>query len=253
MAASPRGKVALVTGASAGIGKASALALLAAGYSVVLTARRGELLERAIDEAGARDRALAVTADVGDPQSVKALFAKTKERFGRLDVLFNNAGMGAPAMPMEDLPFEKWQQVVSADLTGTFLCCQEAIRIMKAQQPRGGRIINNGSISAHAPRPRSIAYTATKHAISGITKTISLDGRPFDIACSQIDIGNAATEMTERMKKGVPQADCSMAVEPTMNVQHVADAVVHMASLPLDANVQFMTIMATKMPFVGRG
>ena len=253
MAASPKGKVALVTGASAGIGKASALALLAAGYSVVLTARRGELLERAIEEAGARDRALAVTADVGDPQSVKALFAKAKERFGRLDLLFNNAGMGAPAMPMEDLPFEKWQQVVSANLTGTFLCCQEAIRIMKAQQPRGGRIINNGSISAHAPRPRSIAYTATKHAISGITKTISLDGRPFDIACSQIDIGNAATEMTERMKKGVPQADGSMAVEPTMNVQHVADAVVHMANLPLDANVQFMTIMATKMPFVGRG
>jgi len=253
MAASPKGKVALVTGASAGIGKASALALLAAGYSVVLTARRGELLERAIEEAGARDRALAVTADVGDPQSVKALFAKAKERFGRLDLLFNNAGMGAPAMPMEDLPFEKWQQVVSANLTGTFLCCQEAIRIMKAQQPRGGRIINNGSISAHAPRPRSIAYTATKHAITGITKTISLDGRPFDIACSQIDIGNAATEMTERMTQGVMQANGEMGIEPRMDVKHVADAIVFMAALPLEANVQFMTIMATKMPFVGRG
>ena len=253
MAASPKGKVALVTGASAGIGKASALALLAAGYSVVLTARRGELLERAIEEAGARDRALAVTADVGDPQSVKALFAKAKVRFGRLDLLFNNAGMGAPAMPMEDLPFEKWQQVVSANLTGTFLCCQEAIRIMKAQQPRGGRIINNGSISAHAPRPRSIAYTATKHAITGITKTISLDGRPFDIACSQIDIGNAATEMTERMTQGVMQANGEMGIEPRMDVKHVADAIVFMAALPLEANVQFMTIMATKMPFVGRG
>ena len=253
MAASPKGKVALVTGASAGIGKASALALLAAGYSVVLTARRGELLERAIEESGARERALAVTADVGDPQSVKALFARTKDRFGRLDVLFNNAGMGAPAMPMEDLPFDKWQAVLSANLTGTFLCCQEAIRIMKAQQPRGGRIINNGSISAHAPRPMSIAYTATKHAISGITKTISLDGRPFDIACSQIDIGNAATEMTERMTKGVMQANGEMGIEPRMDVKHVADAIVFMAALPLEANVQFMTLMATKMPFVGRG
>jgi NAD(P)-dependent dehydrogenase (short-subunit alcohol dehydrogenase family) len=253
MAATPNGKVALVTGASAGIGKASALALLAAGYRVVLTARRGELLERAIEESGARDRALAVTADVGDPQSVKALFARTRERFGRLDVLFNNAGMGAPAMPMEDLPFDIWQAVVSANLTGTFLCCQEAIRIMKAQDPRGGRIINNGSISAHAPRPMSIAYTATKHAVSGITKTISLDGRPFDIACSQIDIGNAATEMTERMTKGVMQANGEMGIEPRMDVKHVADAIVFMAALPLEANVQFMTIMATKMPFVGRG
>ena len=253
MAASPNGKVALVTGASAGIGKASALALLAAGYSVVLTARRAELLERAVAESGAADRALAITSDVGDPQSVKSLFARTRERFGRLDVLFNNAGMGAPAMPMEDLPFEKWQAVVSANLTGTFLCCQEAIRIMKAQQPRGGRIINNGSISAHAPRPMSIAYTATKHAVSGITKTISLDGRPFDIACSQIDIGNAATEMTERMTKGVMQANGEMGIEPRMDVKHVADAIVFMAGLPLDANVQSMTIMATKMPFVGRG
>jgi NAD(P)-dependent dehydrogenase (short-subunit alcohol dehydrogenase family) len=253
MAASPNGKVALVTGASAGIGKASALALLEAGYSVVLSARRGDLLERAIAQSGAADRALAVTADVGDPRSVKELFAKTRERFGRLDVLFNNAGTGAPAMPMEDLPFEKWQQVVNANLTGTFLCCQEAVRMMKAQSPRGGRIINNGSISAHAPRPMSIAYTATKHAISGITKTISLDGRPFDIACSQIDIGNAATEMTERMANGVMQANGAMAVEPRMDVKHVADAIVFMAALPLEANVQFMTIMATKMPFVGRG
>jgi NAD(P)-dependent dehydrogenase (short-subunit alcohol dehydrogenase family) len=253
MAGNANGKVALVTGASAGIGKASALALLAAGYSVVLTARRGELLEKAIAESGAGDRALAVTADVGDPQSVKQLFARAQERFGRLDVLFNNAGMGAPAMPMEDLPFEKWQAVLSANLTGTFLCCQEAIRIMKAQTPRGGRIINNGSISAHAPRPMSIAYTATKHAVSGITKTISLDGRPFDIACSQIDIGNAATEMTERMTKGVMQANGEMAIEPRMDVKHVADAIVFMAALPLEANVQFMTLMATKMPFVGRG
>ena len=248
-----KGKVALVTGASAGIGKASALALMREGYRVVFTARRLEMLEQAIAESGAPDRALAVAADVGDPASVRALFAKTKEKFGRLDVLFNNAGMGAPAMPMEDLPFEKWQAVVSANLTGTFLCCQEAVRIMKAQDPKGGRIINNGSISAHAPRPMSIAYTATKHAITGITKTISLDGRKHDIACSQIDIGNAATEMTERMTKGVMQANGEMGLEPRMDVKHVASAVVYMASLPLDANVQFMTIMATKMPFVGRG
>ena len=246
-------KVALVTGASAGIGKASALALMREGYRVVFTARRLEMLEQAIAESGAPDRALAVAADVGDPASVRALFAKTKEKFGRLDVLFNNAGMGAPAVPMEDLPFEKWQAVVSANLTGTFLCCQEAVRMMKAQDPKGGRIINNGSISAHAPRPMSIAYTATKHAITGITKTISLDGRKHDIACSQIDIGNAATEMTERMTKGVMQANGEMGIEPRMDVKHVASAVVYMASLPLDANVQFMTIMATKMPFVGRG
>jgi len=247
-------KVALVTGASSGIGKASALALLREGYRVVLTARRQEMLDKAIAESGAGpDRAMAVTANVGDPQSVRDLFAKTKAKFGRLDVLFNNAGMGAPAMPMEDLPFDKWQEVVAANLTGTFLCCQEAVRIMKAQDPRGGRIINNGSISAHAPRPMSIAYTATKHAITGITKTISLDGRKHDIACGQIDIGNAATEMTERMTKGVMQADGEMAVEPRMDVRHVASAVAYMASLPLDANVQFMTIMATKMPFVGRG
>ena len=253
MAASPNAKVALVTGASAGIGRASALALLAAGYSVVLTARRGDMLERAVAESGAADRALAVRADVGDPQSVKQLFAQARERFGRLDVLFNNAGMGAPAMPMEDLPFEKWQAVVAANLTGTFLCCQEAIRMMKAQSPKGGRIINNGSISAHAPRPMSIAYTATKNAVSGITKTLSLDLRKHDIAVCQIDIGNAATEMTQRMSSGVMQADGSIAPEPTMDVAAVADAVVYMASLPLDANVYNMTIMATKMPFVGRG
>ncbi|MGZ5082707.1 MAG: SDR family oxidoreductase, partial [Usitatibacter sp.] len=221
---------------------------------VVLTARRRELLDKAIEDAGVgSDRALAITADVGNPDSVRELFARTKEKFGRLDVLFNNAGMGAPAIPMEDLPFDKWQAVVAANLTGTFLCCQEAIRIMKAQAPKGGRIINNGSISAHAPRPMSIAYTATKHAVTGITKTISLDGRKDDIACCQIDIGNAATEMTERMVKGVMQANGEMAVEPRMDVKHVASAVVYMASLPLDANVQFMTIMATKMPFVGRG
>ena len=246
-------KVALVTGASAGIGKASALALMREGYRVVFTARRLEMLEQAIAESGAPDRALAVASDVSDPASVRALFAKTKEKFGRLDVLFNNAGMGAPAMPMEDLPFEKWQAVVSANLTGTFLCCQEAVRIMKAQDPKGGRIINNGSISAHAPRPMSIAYTATKHAITGITKTLSLDLRKHDIAVGQIDIGNAATEMTERMTQGVMQANGEMGIEPRMDVKHVASAVVYMASLPLDANVQFMTIMATKMPFVGRG
>jgi len=246
-------KVALVTGASAGIGKASALALLREGYRVVLTARRRELLDQAIAESGAGNRALAIASDVGDPASVRELFAQAKAKFGRLDVLFNNAGMGAPAMPMEDLPFEKWQAVVAANLTGTFLCCQEAIRIMKAQSPKGGRIINNGSISAHAPRPMSIAYTATKHAVTGITKTISLDGRKDDIACCQIDIGNAATEMTERMTKGVMQANGEIGLEPRMDVKHVASAVVYMASLPLDANVQFMTIMATKMPFVGRG
>jgi len=248
-------KVALVTGAGTGIGKAAALALAKEGYSVVFAGRRAELLDKAVAEAPAPERALAVPADVGSPESVKALFAKTKERFGRLDVLFNNAGTGAPAMPMEDLPFERWQAVVAANLTGTFLCCQEAIRIMKAQSPKGGRIINNGSISAHAPRPMSIAYTATKHAVTGITKTLSLDGRKDDIACCQIDIGNAATEMTDRMVQGqgVPQANGTYMVEPRMDVRHVASAIVYMASLPLDANVQFMTIMATKMPFVGRG
>ncbi|MGZ5040218.1 MAG: SDR family oxidoreductase, partial [Usitatibacter sp.] len=224
------GKVALVTGASAGIGKASALALLREGYRVVLTARRRELLDKAIEDAGVgSDRALAITADVGNPDSVRELFARTKEKFGRLDVLFNNAGMGAPAIPMEDLPFDKWQAVVAANLTGTFLCCQEAIRIMKAQAPKGGRIINNGSISAHAPRPMSIAYTATKHAVTGITKTISLDGRKDDIACCQIDIGNAATEMTEPMANGVMQATGEIKPEPRLDVNDVARAVVYMA------------------------
>jgi len=250
---SGNGKVALVTGASAGIGKASAQALIAAGWSVVLTARRGEQLEAAVKSSAAPERGLAVASDVGDPESVKALFAKAKAKFGRLDLLFNNAGMGAPAMPFEELPFEKWRDVVAANLTGTFLCCQEAVKIMKDQSPKGGRIINNGSISAHAPRPMSIAYTATKHAVSGITKTLSLDLRKHDIAVCQIDIGNAATEMTERMTKGVMQANGEMAIEPRMDVKHVADAIVYMGSLPLDANVYNMTIMATKMPFVGRG
>jgi NAD(P)-dependent dehydrogenase (short-subunit alcohol dehydrogenase family) len=246
-------KVAVVTGAGTGIGKAAALALLGEGWSVAFAGRRQEVLDRAARESGAGERALPVAADVGQPESVKKLFAAVQARFGRLDLLFNNAGTGAPAMPMEDLPFEKWQAVVAANLTGTFLCCQEAVRMMKAQSPKGGRIINNGSISAHAPRPMSIAYTATKHGVTGITRTLALDGRKHDIACCQIDIGNAATEMTERMTKGVMQANGEMAVEPRMDVAHVASAIVYMASLPLDANVQFMTIMATKMPFVGRG
>jgi NAD(P)-dependent dehydrogenase (short-subunit alcohol dehydrogenase family) len=246
-------KAAVVTGAGTGIGRAAAQALLKAGYHVAFAGRRLEPLQEGIRESGAEDRAIAVATDVGKPESVRALFAKVKEMYGRLDILFNNAGMGAPAIPMEDLTYEQWQNVVNANLTGSFLCAQEAIRIMKDQDPRGGRIINNGSISAHAPRPYSVAYTATKHAITGLTKCISLDGRKDDIACSQIDIGNAATPMTERMTKGVPQASGEVKVEPRMDVQHVASAVVYMASLPLDANVQFMTIMATKMPFVGRG
>ena len=246
-------KVAIVTGAGTGIGKAAALALLKDGYRVGLAGRRIEPLQEAVQESGAGDRALAIATDVGKPESVRALFGTVKEKFGRLDVLFNNAGMGAPAIPMEDLTFEQWTNVVNANLTGSFLCAQEAIRLMKAQAPKGGRIINNGSISAHTPRPYSVAYTATKHAITGLTKCISLDGRKDDIACSQIDIGNAATPMTERMTKGVPQANGEVKVEPRMDVAHVASAVVYMASLPLDANVQFMTIMATKMPFVGRG
>ncbi len=253
---SGEGKVALVTGSSAGIGKASAMALLKDGWNVVFTARRLENMEAAIKEAGVGpERAIAVKSDVGDPESVKALFAKAKEKFGRLDLLFTNAGMGAPAVPMDELPIEKWNQVVAANLNGTFYCCQEAVRIMKAQQPHGGRIIINGSISAHAPRPMSVAYTATKHAMTGITKTLSLDLRKHDIAVCQIDIGNAATEMTDRMVQGqgVPQAHGGFMIEPRMDVKHVASAIVYMASLPLDANVQFMTIMATKMPFVGRG
>ena len=251
----PNGRVAVVTGAGTGIGRASACALVEAGYSVAFAGRRQELLDKAVAGCAAPDRALACATDVGQPDSVARLFAQVKQKWGRLDVLFNNAGMGAPAMPMEDLPVEKWNAVVAANLTGVFLCCQEAVRIMKSQSPRGGRIINNGSISAHAPRPMTIAYTATKHAVTGITRSISLDGRAHDIACSQIDIGNAATEMTDRMVQGqgVMQANGSMAIEPRMDVQHVAEAIVFMANLPLESNVQFMTIMATKMPFVGRG
>jgi NAD(P)-dependent dehydrogenase (short-subunit alcohol dehydrogenase family) len=247
-------KIALVTGAGTGIGKASALALLRAGYGVVLAGRRAELLEKAVADAGERGAdALAVPANVADPASVKALFAAAFARFGRLDVLFNNAGGGTPPVPLEDLTYEQWKNTVDVNLTGAFLCTQEAFRIMKAQSPRGGRIINNGSISAHAPRPFTAPYTATKHAITGLTKSTSLDGRAYDIACGQIDIGNAATEMTERMARGILQANGQMMVEPRMDVNLVADAVVHMASLPLEANVQFMTIMATKMPYVGRG
>jgi len=247
-------KVAIVTGAGSGIGKASALALMREGYAVVLAGRRKDRLEAAALEGKASGaRMLIVPTDVGDPASVKALFAKTKAAFGRLDLLFNNAGMGAPPVPLEDLTYEQWKSVVDANLTGAFLCTQEAFKLMKSQEPRGGRIINNGSISAHAPRPNSAPYTSTKHAITGLTKSTSLDGRKYDIACGQIDIGNAATEMTARMKAGVPQAHGAVAVEPTMDVENVARSVVLMASLPLDANVQFLTVMATKMPFVGRG
>jgi NAD(P)-dependent dehydrogenase (short-subunit alcohol dehydrogenase family) len=248
--ASPN-KVALVTGAGSGIGKAVALALVQEGYAVVLAGRRKEMLEATANAAGART--LVVPTDVGQPASVRALFARTQETFGRLDLLFNNAGGGAPPVPLEDLTYEQWKAVVDANLTGAFLCTQEAFKIMKSQQPRGGRIINNGSISAHAPRPNSAPYTSTKHAITGLTKSTSLDGRKYDIACGQIDIGNAATDLTAKMKAGVPQAHGAIAVEPTMDVQHVASAVVYMASLPLDANVQFLTVMATKMPFLGRG
>jgi len=246
-------RVALVTGAGTGIGKSAALALLKDGYHVALVGRRKELLDKAAAESGAGERALALASDITRPEVVKDIFGKVKAKWGRLDVLFNNAGMGAPAVPMEDLPLETWKAVVDINLNAMFFCCQEAIRIMKAQEPKGGRIINNGSISAHAPRPMSIAYTATKHAVTGITKTLSLDLRKHDIAGGQIDIGNAATEMTERMTKGVPQANGTMMVEPRMNVAHVGAAVLHMANLPLESNVQFMTIMATKMPFVGRG
>jgi NAD(P)-dependent dehydrogenase (short-subunit alcohol dehydrogenase family) len=246
--------VALVTGAGSGIGRAAALALLREGYSVVLAGRRADRLEQSAAGAGPdAGRALAVRADVSDPSSVRALFEKVKEAFGRLDLLFNNAGMGAPAIPLEDLTPEQWRGVVDVNLTGAFLCTQAAFRIMKEQAPRGGRIINNGSLSAHAPRPNSAPYTATKHAITGLTKATALDGRKYDIACGQIDVGNAGTEMTARMKDGVPQAGGEVAVEPTMDVEHVGRAVVYMASLPLDANVLFLTVMATKMPFVGRG
>jgi NAD(P)-dependent dehydrogenase (short-subunit alcohol dehydrogenase family) len=251
-------KVAVVTGAGSGIGKAVALALIADGWRVAFAGRRLDRLQEAIVEAtGASHsqvgtgtsvaRALAVATDVTHPDAVRALFARTREAFGRVDLLFNNAGISAPPVPIEDLPFEQWRAVVDTNLTGAFLCTQEAVRLMKSQDPRGGRIINNGSIAAHSPRPNSVAYTATKHAITGLTKSTSLDGRAFDIACGQIDIGNARTELAERLPRVGANA------EPLMDVQHVARAVLQMASLPLDANVQFMTIMATKMPFIGRG
>jgi NAD(P)-dependent dehydrogenase (short-subunit alcohol dehydrogenase family) len=246
-------KIALVTGAGSGIGKHVALGLLQEGYCVVLAGRRREALEATAQQSAAGTRALVVPADVSDPASVKALFAKTKEAFGRLDLLFNNAGIFAASTSLEDLPYEQWKAMVDVNLTGPFLCTQEAFRLMKGQLPRGGRIINNGSISAHVPRPNSVAYTSTKHAITGLTKSTSLDGRKYDIACGQIDIGNAATDMTEKMSKGILQANGAVEIEPTMNVEHVVRAVLYMASLPLDANVQFMTVMATKMPFIGRG
>jgi NAD(P)-dependent dehydrogenase (short-subunit alcohol dehydrogenase family) len=248
------GRVALITGAGSGIGRAVSLALHGDGYSVVLAGRRAAELETTASLATASDaRVLVVPTDVSKPDEVRALFARTKETFGRLDLLFNNAGIGAPAVPLEDLELERWRAVVDVNLTGSFLCAQEAIKIMKAQQPRGGRIINNGSISAHAPRPNTAAYTATKHAITGLTRSIALDGRKHDIACGQIDIGNAASAMTERMAAGIAQASGAIMVEPRMDVKHVSDAVLYMANLPLDANVLFMTVMATKMPFVGRG
>jgi NAD(P)-dependent dehydrogenase (short-subunit alcohol dehydrogenase family) len=243
--------VAVVTGAGSGIGRACSVALAGAGFAVVLAGRRQEPLEAAA--AGAGNGAVAIQADVRDPASVAALFADVEARFGRLDFLFNNAGVGAPAVPLEELDPEDWRAVVDTILTGAFLCTQQAFRLMKRQTPRGGRIVNNGSISAYVPRPLSAPYTAAKHGITGLTRSTSLDGRPFDIACGQIDIGNAATEMTERMGSGALQADGSIRPEPTIDVDHVARAVVYMATLPLDANVQFMTVMATAMPYVGRG
>ncbi|WP_028467065.1 SDR family oxidoreductase [Nisaea denitrificans] len=250
------GKTALVTGAGTGVGRAVALAFQKEGYNVVLAGRRLEPLEETASMAHEGGGAmLAVPADIGKVAQVDALFDALKKTFGRLDLLFNNAGMGTPAIPMDELTAEQWQAVVDVNLTGSFLCAQRAMAMMKAQKPQGGRIINNGSISAHTPRPNSAPYTSTKHAITGLTKSISLDGRAFDIVCSQIDIGNAVTPMTERMVKGegVPQADGSMMIEPRMDVEHVASSAVHIARMPLDANVQFMTVMATKMPFVGRG
>jgi NAD(P)-dependent dehydrogenase (short-subunit alcohol dehydrogenase family) len=250
----PLGRIAVVTGAGSGIGRAVSAALHADGYSVVLAGRRSAELEGTAALAARSDcKMLVAPTDVSKRDQVRSLFERTKESFGRLDLLFNNAGIGAPAVPLEDLDYERWTSVVDVNLTGSFLCAQEAIRIMKAQQPRGGRIINNGSISAHAPRPNSVAYTATKHAITGLTKCIALDGRKHDIACGQIDIGNAATALTDRMAAGIEQANGSMMVEPRMDLKPVCDAVLYMANLPLEANVQFMTVMATKMPFVGRG
>jgi NAD(P)-dependent dehydrogenase (short-subunit alcohol dehydrogenase family) len=256
MGESKMAKVAVVTGAGTGVGKAVSLALMHEGYALVLAGRRKDKLEETANEGNAIGaQSLVVPTDVSDPASVKALFAKTKEAFGRVDVLFNNAGIGAPAVPLEELPFETWQKVVATNLTGLFLCTQEAIKLMKAQDPRGGRIINNGSISAHTPRPRSVAYTATKHAVTGLTRQTALDCRGEDICCGQIDIGNAATPLTERMVQGqgVMQPDGRMMVEARMDAEHVGKAVAYMASLPLDTNVLFMTVMANLMPFVGRG
>ena len=251
---SPRNDIALITGAGSGIGRAVALALQADGYSVVLAGRTPDSLQQtaaAMDSSGGRT--LVCPADVSEPAAVDNLFAETAQTFGRLDLLFNNAGLWPPAIPIEDLSYEEWQEAVNVNLTGSFLCAQAAIRLMKSQNPRGGRIINNGSISADAPRPHSAPYTATKHAITGLTKSIALDGRAYDVACSQIDIGNATTDMTETMAAGILQADGSLQAEPRMESRHVADAVLYMAQLPLDANVPFMTLMATKMPLVGRG
>lgn len=247
-------RIAIVTGAGTGIGRSTALALLREGYGVALAGRRAEMLGQVVKDAGPHGaRALPVPTDVSSPTAVRGLFARTKERFGRLDLLFNNAGVFPPSVPLEELPFEQWQAAVGVNLTGAFLCMQEAFRLMKNQTPRGGRIINNGSISAHSPRPNSAPYTATKHAVTGLTKAAALDGRKYDIACGQIDIGNAGTEITSAMKKGILQAHGTIAVEPIMDVEDVAKTVVYMDSLPLSANVQFMTIMATKMPFIGRG
>ena len=251
---SSTGRVAVITGAGSGVGKQVAIALAADGYGLVLAGRRAEPLEAVAREAQALGtRAVPVAADVGDPAAVKDLFAKVREVFGRLDLLFNNAGTGGAPKLLEDLTYEQWRRVVDTNLTGSFLCTQEAFRIMKSQEPRGGRIINNGSVSAHAPRPNSAPYTATKHGLTGLTKATALDGRKYDIACGQIDIGNAATELTAAMSRGVPQAHGAVAVEPTMEVGDVAQAVRYMANLPLSANVLFMTVMATKMPLVGRG
>jgi len=247
-------RIALVTGAGTGIGKRTSLLLWQAGYCVVLAGRRVEPLEQTAKEAGvSNSRTLVMSTDVSDPHAVSALFAATEAKFGRLDVLFNNAGVGAPAVPLEDLSYEQWRSVLDTCVTGTFLCTQHAFRLIKQQQPRGGRIINNGSISAHTPRPNSAPYTAAKHAITGLTKSTALDGRPFDINCGQIDIGNAASEMTAHMKNGMLQANGTVAAEPTINADHVARAVLYMANLPLDVNVPFITVMATQMPFMGRG
>ena len=247
-------KIALITGAGSGIGRAAAVALSEAGFSVVLAGRKRESLEAT---AGAlqvgQSRCLVVPTDVTDPAAVRNLFLATNNQFGRLDVLFNNAGISAPNVPLEELTFARWKEVIETNLTGAFLCTQEAFKLMKAQQPRGGRIINNGSISAHVPRPNSAPYTAAKHAITGLTKSTALDGRAFEIACGQIDIGNADTAMAGKMKHGVPQANGTLAVEPTIDVRHVVEAIVYMAKLPLDANVPFITVMATQMPYVGRG